>query len=64
MTKDYSKAYAECEKPMDYTLEVGGNTLSFDVRRFDYDFTEGEPFESYLTKISKTADLYKALHID
>ena len=42
---------------MDYTLEVGGNTFTYDVRRFDYDWND-EPYEAYLTKTSKTTELY------
>jgi hypothetical protein len=49
---------------MDYTLEVGGGTFTYDVRKFDYDWTDKESYVSYLTSTSKTAELYKAIHID
>lgn len=65
MATDLIAASDVCGQPLDYIAEVSGNVFSYDARIFGYDW---DPYEnmvfSFFNKCSKSADLYKAIHID
>jgi len=50
---------------LSYIGDVSGNSFSYDARLFNYDYDLIKtPYENYLGKSAKKADIYKAIHID
>ncbi|CDW88293.1 serine carboxypeptidase [Stylonychia lemnae] len=65
LTQDWAQASDTCDGTLNYITDVSGGLITFDARKFDYDWNPiSDVVDDFFGKSIQKEAIYKAIHID